>query len=316
MTPTLSIQTIYPEVTSKLGGLDSERMSFLAQQWGCDPRSLIKFMEHGLSDSQIEDRYKRHAAEAVQACGSMLSSIEMNTNFDNAPSLFYICQPLKREGVFDRTLLSVSVPTKKLRSILGTALQNLDKSVRFSFFHAPSQSDEMQQATSFIFESWFHSYISAGKSIQCNWVQGKRQTPTPKELAGTKNLVHTTWDPMKNEKQELPFYWVAPKNYPGIDGALIYDSAIYVFQITISSKDKPPTAGMKDLEKHMSDKLKNKPWRVVFIGDAEAAIQPVASQWINKLFSPTNPKESIPIAWCALDPVRQDITYRVCKVVY
>lgn len=302
-------------MTSKLRGLDSERMSFLAQQWGCDPRSLIKFMEDGLNDSQIEERYKRHAAQAVQACGSMLSPIEMNANFDNGLSLFYICRPLQREGTFDRTLPSVSVPMKKLRSILGVALQNLDKSARLSFFCAPSQSDEIQQAASFIFKSWFHSYMSTGKSIQCNWVQGKRQTPTPKELAGTKNLVHTSWDPVKNEKQELPFYWVAPKNYPGIDGALIYDSAIYVFQVAISSKDKPPMAGMKDLKNQMSDKLKSKPWRAVFIGDAEATIQPVASQWIGKLFSPANPKESIPIAWCALDPVRQDITYRVCKVV-
>ncbi|KAF8347713.1 hypothetical protein F5887DRAFT_953802 [Amanita rubescens] len=296
------------EKLAKLRGLDSERMSFLAQQWGCDPRSLIEFME--LDDSQIEEKYKRRSAEAVQACGSMLSSIEMNANFDNALSLFYICRPLKREGVFDRTLPSASVPTKKLRSILGVALQNLDKSVRFSFFRAPSQSDEMRQAAGFIFESWFHSYMAAGNSLRCHWAQGKLKGQTLKQLAGIKNLVYATWDPLKNEKQKLPFYWVAPKKYPGINSALICDDGIYVFQVTISSKHKPPTAGMEDLQKHLSKKLRNKPWRVVFVGDTEAAIQAVTSQWMGKLFSPTDPKESIPIAWCALDPVRQDITYR------
>ena len=310
MTHILAIQVEFDDLSSKLLNIDVERMTTLAKEWGGVPRSLLRYIDQHLTGMQIESLYRGSATKAVQKCRGLLSSLDGSSFPDDAPSQFYFCRPdYSAEPGMRRRLLGASVPTRTLRRLLGEALQKQNNFVKLEFFHALSQPDSTRQAAGDIFESWFHSYFSAGKGIECHWVQGLNSVSS---LTGT-NLINTNWGAVSVEKP--PYYWVAPRNFHGIDSALILAKEIYAFQVTISTRHKSPMEGLNILRAHLPTNLKKIPWsawRVVFIGDSNSAIETVANKWVGKLFAKDN--TSITIGWSGVDPVTDDIAYRVGEV--
>ena len=285
-----------------LSNLDVQRMTTLAEKWGGVPRILVEFLRCGLTDAEIELSYKGPARQAVQKCREVLTAIEANS-CDDALSQFYFCRPYNdAETGMQRTLLGASVPTRTLRRLLGAALQMQDDLHKLDFFHALLQHVSTCQAAGYIYENWFHAYFSAGNPIECHWLEGLNGVSSL-SLTGMK-LIEQNWNAV--EVEDPPYYWVAPVNFPGIDGALILPEAIYVFQVTIGISHRSPEGGMKKLETHLPADLKNLPWRVVFIGDHANTIESVAQKWVNK---------GLNIGWSHVDPVAEDITYRVCKVI-
>ncbi|KAF8548541.1 hypothetical protein OG21DRAFT_1500960 [Imleria badia] len=291
------------EVTdlTMLLNLDVQRMTTLVEKWGGVPRVLLRFLRRGLTDAEIELRYKGPASKAVQKCREVLSAIEANSFPDDAPSQFYFCRPYNdAETGMQRTLFGASVPTRTLRRLLGEALQKQDNLLKLDFFRALRQPPSTRQAAGYIYENWFHAYFSAGKPIECHWLQGLNGVSLL-SLTGMK-LIEGNWGAV--EVEDPPYYWVAPVNFPGIDCALILPEAICVFQVTISTSHRSPEGGMKKLGTHLPADLKNLPWRVVFIGDHDNAIKSVAQKWVNK---------GLNIGWSHVDPVAEDITYRVFR---
>jgi hypothetical protein len=310
VTHTLSIHIESDDLSSKLLNLDVEHMTTLAKEWCSVPRSLLYFVDQHLTGLQIESMYRRAATQAVRKCREMLSSIEGNAFPDDAPSQFYFCRPrYNTEPGMHRRLLGASVPTRTLRRLLGEALQKQNNFVKLEFFLALSQPDSTRQAAGCIYESWFHSYVSAEKCIECHWVQGSNGNSS---LTGT-NLIDTNWGAINVARP--PYYWVAPKNFHGINSALILTEEIYVFQVTISTRHESPMEGLKTLRAHLPANLKKIPWsawRVVFIGYNDGAIKTVANKWVGKLFATDN--TGITIGWSEVDPVTKDVAYRVCEV--
>ncbi|KAN0077949.1 hypothetical protein V8E55_010006 [Tylopilus felleus] len=285
--------------------LNVQRMTTLAEKWGGVPRILVEFLHDGLTDAEIELSYKGPASKAVQKCRKVLGAIEANSFRDDAPSQFYFCRPYNdAETGMQRTLVGVSVPTRTLRRLLGEALQMQDNLLKLDFFLALRQPASTRQAAGYIYENWFHIYFSAGKPIECHWLEGLNGVSSL-SLTG-RELIEGHWGAVKVGVP--PYYWVAPMNFPGIDGALILPEAICGFQVTISSSHRSPEDGMNKLRAHLRADLKNLPRRVVFIGNQADAIKSVAQQWVNKGLK-------LDIGWSHVDPVVGDIPYRVCKVV-
>ncbi|KAF8559894.1 hypothetical protein OG21DRAFT_1502239 [Imleria badia] len=281
--------------------LDVERMTTLAEKWGGVPRLLLQFLRHGLTDEQIELAYKGPAAKAVKKCREELSAIEANSIPDDTPSQIYFCRPFNDAGAgMQRRLLGASVPTRTLCRLLGEALQKQDNFLKLDFSRALRQSASTRQAAGFIYENWFHTYFSVGRPIECHWLQGLHGVSSL-SLTGMK-LIEGNWGAV--EVEDPPYYWVAPVGFPGIDGALILPEAIYVFQVTISTRHASPKGGMKELRTHLPGDLKDLPWRVVFIGDYDNLIKSVANQWVN---------EGLTTGWSQVDPVAHDITFRVFR---
>lgn len=307
MTHILTIRVEFDNLSSKLLNIDVERMTTLAKEWGGVPRSLLQFIDQHLTDMQIESLYRGPATKAVQQCRGLLDG---NSFPGDVPSQFYFCRPhYSAEPGMHRRLLGVSVPTRTLRHLLGEALQKQNDFVKLDFFNALSQLDSTHQTAGCIYESWFHSYFSAGKGIECHWVQG---SDCVSSLTGA-NLIDTNWGAVNIENP--PYYWVAPKNFHGVHSALILTEEIYVFQVTISTRHKSPMEGLKILRAHLPINLKKIPWsawRVVFIGDNNSAIETVANKWVGKLFAKDN--TSIAIGWSGVNPITDDIAYRVSEV--
>ena len=302
---TFSIQVTFDELTSMLLNLNVQRMTTLAEKWGGVPRILVEFLHDGLTDAEIELSYKAPASKAVQKCRKVLGAIEANSFRDDAPSQFYFCRPYNdAETGMQRTLVGVSVPTRTLRRLLGEALQMQDNLLKLDFFLALRQPASTRQAAGYIYENWFHIYFSAGKPIECHWLEGLNGVSSL-SLTG-RELIEGHWGAVKVGVPQ--YYWVAPMNFPGIDGALILPEAICGFQVTISSSHRSPEDGMNKLRAHLRADLKNLPRRVVFIGNQADAIKSVAQQWVNKGLK-------LDIGWSHVDPVVGDIPYRVCKVV-
>ncbi|KAF8554874.1 hypothetical protein OG21DRAFT_1484325 [Imleria badia] len=122
-------------------------------------------------------------------------------------------------------------------------------------------------------------------------------------------LIEGNWGAV--EVEDPPYYWVAPVNFPGIDGALILPEAIYGFQVTLSTRHEPPNDGWETLWAHLPANLQKIPWRawrVVFVR-ADSTIKTVANKWAGKLFATDN--TSVTTGCSEVDPVVKDITYRV-----
>ncbi|KAF8552965.1 hypothetical protein OG21DRAFT_1485803 [Imleria badia] len=284
---------------AKLLNLDIERMTTLAKEWGGAPRSLLQFVRNDLTDEEIESMYTEPASMAVQKCRELLSALQANALPDDAPSQIYFCRPRKNAPPgMQRRLVGASVPTRTIRRFLGEALQVQDNVDKLEFFRALRQPASTRQAAGFIYENWFHTYFSVGRPIQCHWLQGL-QGVSSLLLTGMK-LIEGNWGAVKVE--DPPYYWIAPVGFPGIDSALILHEAIYVFQVTISTSHKSPKGGMKKLRTHLPTDLKDLPWSVVFIGDHDNSIKSVANKWVD---------EGLTIGWSQVDPVAEDITYRV-----
>ena len=299
----------FNEMTSKLLNLPIERMTTLAKSWGGVPQILLRFLDNGMHDDDIEWEYRYAAKQAVQRCRVMISStVEMNVVVE-ALSKFYFCRPKKTRTRIVRAHACAEVPTPTLRRLLGEALQRQDNTIKLDFFCALRQSSETRSTAGYIYESWFHVYLSAAKTIQCHWIQGLDGVSS---LTGTSTLINATWAAIK--VAEPPYYWVAPKNFPGVDSALVLDNAIYAFQVTISSRHKTPLDGLRTLREHLPAKLKNVSWKVVFVGDNDSAIAAVARQWVDRLFFPTN-QQRVTVGWSKVDPVMEDVPYRVWRLV-
>ena len=297
---------------SELLELDAERMTFLARQWGCVPGNLLRFMRRNEVDSKIEAWYRRCASRAVFKCRENISSMA-DAQFDDDLSEIFFCQPrINKSGTIDRKQARAIVPTRTIRCLLGEALQHEIDIAKLDFFTAFrlfSDDTQAYRAAAIIFENWFHSFFSAARTIWCNWVQGSGGISS---LTGTNTLIPSGWVAVKNAQP--PYFWIAPKDFPGIDSALVLDTAIYVFQVTISpSTYKPPMDGMAILRNRLPIQLKEIPWRVIFVGDDDSPICAVANKWVGKIFFPTD-RTSVPIAWSTVDPVVPFINYTVCKV--
>lgn len=293
---------------SKLLGYDVGRMSTLAQTWGGVPRRLLEFLDQ--TDRKIEHQYRGRAVDAVRECQSMLTDIENHHLLDRAPSQFYFCKPyVSPEGIIDHELTVACVPTPTLCNLLGDALKEVNGELRLNFFRCMSQVDQTRVAAGYIFESWFHSFFCAARTIHCHWLD---DAPGVASLQGTRTFIHTTWQEVK--LQQPPYYWVAPKGSPGIDSALVLDGFIYAFQLTVNAKHESPLGGLQRLRRYLPANLKNASWWVLFAGDSDVAAEQVASQWVGKVPFPTK-KTCVPIGWTALDPVDPKIPYIVCELV-
>ena len=293
------------DMISELLGVDVGRMTSLAQQWGCVPRTVLDFTRDKATDSYIEKSYRRRARTAVLRSQEVVDAAAENTYLDDVPSQIFFCQPQLEGSKINRMLSCATVPTKTIRRLLGEALQHQHTRVRVNFFNALRQSSQMSQAAGVIFENWFLSFFSAARTIQCNWVQESGVS----ELKGRTTVIYRKWEVVKVAPP--PYFWIAPPHFPGIDCALILDTGVYVFQVTIRRIHKPPMEGMKTLRKYLPRQLKNNPWSVVFVGDYKSQIRTVAKSLVGKIPFPTPDGKSVPIAWSVVNPMRSGIAYKV-----
>ncbi len=131
-------------------------MTSLGKTWGCDPRSLLGFIETGHTDIEIEEEYRTLAPAAVKRSEDMLLAIEQNTLFADAQSCFYFYRPSISGSQVDRTIPRAVVPTKTICRVLGETLQEYDNNVRLTFFRALSQHSETRSAAGYLYEHLFH----------------------------------------------------------------------------------------------------------------------------------------------------------------
>ncbi|KAF8132280.1 hypothetical protein EV363DRAFT_1295804 [Boletus edulis] len=249
---------------ANLLGYNGQRMVDLWKKWGGAPGTLLTYLEE--SDQEIENWHHDHAIKAIGTCQDVIQSIVNQQLFEgsDAPSRFYFCRPAD--------YATSSIHRKR------TALQQLSNAIKLEFFTALSQCNDTRQAAEFIYQTWFHCFIStANKSIDCHWLDEPDKVT---KLYGTTNLASES----AKERKELPYYWPASTGYPGIDGALICDNAIFAFQITLSSTHPSPEPGVRKLRAQLPANLKRLPWHVVFVGNLESSSEAVAQQWIDKVF--------------------------------
>lgn len=257
-------------------------MTSLGEKWGCEPQTLLSFIEAKWTD---EDNYRSRAPAAVRRSEAMLLAIEQNSLFLDAPSAFFFCRPKPiSESEVDRTIPPALVPTETICQILGEALQVHDNNVRLTFFRALSQHNETRP--------------QAGKPVkcQCQWMCDRKHTSV---IQLTGSLSHS-WSALTTRRP--PCFWVAPGDIIGIDSALVREDDVYVFQLTISSEHGSPIGGMKKIRGYLPNRLRDIPWKVVFIGQERTAAMSVANKWADKIFFPTN-KALVSIAWYEADPV-------------
>ncbi|KAI9566980.1 hypothetical protein HD554DRAFT_1041616 [Boletus coccyginus] len=290
---------------STLLGLDVPRMTALSSNWGNVPRTLVKYVN--TEDRELERLYRRSAGRAVRECKIM---IDGGLEFDlpeNPLSTFYFLRPMTTPtGTIARMFASISVPTQTLCRLLAEALQKQDNQVRLQFYNALSHHENTRQAAGYIFESWFHSFFVGKQVMDCHWFQGSVDDADPPTLSMP---AHANFiPPTKTAPGSAipPYYWIPSKiNFAGIDGTLVLQDRIFVFQTALGSKHRSPINGLKDLQKL----LPHLPWRVVFVGPEEGPIKAVAECWNGKLSFPTD-KDSVPVGWSALDPARGGVIYK------
>ncbi|KAF8133880.1 hypothetical protein EV363DRAFT_1324837, partial [Boletus edulis] len=296
---------------AKLLKYDVQRMVDLAEKWGGAPRTLVKCLKE--SDHEIETWYGDCATEAIEKCQNTVRSIVnkyVPEDWD-AQSQFYFCRPADYDtSRIKRTRTCATVPTRTICHILGRALQELSNSIKLEFFTALSQPSDTRQAAGFIYQSWFNVFFStANKFIYCHWLHKPGEIT---KLCGVPTLVSTSAKDLK-ARTELPYYWAANTSYEGIDGALISEDAIFAFQITLSSEHSSPQGGVRKLRKELPVELRDLPWHVVFVGNVKSLIKAAASDWAGKVLLMETSKTPVSIAWSVVDPVAEDVTYRVLE---
>ncbi|KAF8125005.1 hypothetical protein EV363DRAFT_1353394, partial [Boletus edulis] len=286
------------EITNlaNLLGFDVQRMIGLHQKWGGAPRTLLEYVD--LPDQYIETLYRQSARLAVAKCRTIISSVEEKDISEDTMTQFYFCRPLHfAKPSIHRRLSCAVVPTPAICHFLAEALQKLNDSIRLGFFDALSIRSETRQAARYIYKSWLHCFLSAGRSIDCHWSHRRAKSTS---LRGTTTLISARPDELK-DVMKLPYYWVAPPKFRGIDGALIRQDAIFAVQVTTRAKNKPPGEGLEKLQNILPPHLKNLPWHLVFR---------VANEWAGKMFLPTS-KRCVTVGWSQVDPVEEGITYRI-----
>lgn len=291
--------------------MDVERMITLAKKWGTVPRTLLQHTD--TQDWEVEALYRQRSKAAVAQCQVMMDG-GVSLDFPDALSPFYFLRPMKLDGNLYHKLGCMSVPTQALRALLAEGLQKQRNVTKLEFYHTLSQVPETRQTARFIYESWFHSFVCAGKKIQCEWLaQGSDDdvAQLPIKLVGV--LLPTTRDAAT--ARTPPFYWLPPHaNFPGIDSALVLDDEIFVFQVTISTEHNSPIKGLQKLRNLLPNDLKNLPWRVVFVGAENLRIKQVAECWVGQICFPTK-ETRVPVAWSEVDPAQDDVTYTACNLL-
>ncbi|KAF8441700.1 hypothetical protein L210DRAFT_3644942 [Boletus edulis BED1] len=295
------------EITNlaKLLGFDVQRMIGLHKKWGGTPRTLLEYVD--MPDQEIENLYRQSARLAVTDCRIMISSVMENKLSEDTMTQFYFCRPLNfAKPRINRELSCAVVPTPTICHFLAEALQKLNDSIRLEFFDDLGFYSETRGVARYIYKAWLHAFLSAGRSMDCNWLHRQAKVTS---LRGTATLISAGSDELKDVKK-LPYYWVAPPKFPGIDGALIRQDAIFAVQVTIRAKDKPPEEGLEKLRNDLPANLKNLPWHLVFVGNTDWSIETVANKWAGKIFLPTS-KRCVTVGWSQVDPVEEGITYRI-----
>ncbi|KAF8441611.1 hypothetical protein L210DRAFT_3537693 [Boletus edulis BED1] len=278
--------------------LNGGRMVSLHKRWGGSIRLLLSYLEK--SDQQIEMGYTLDAALPIKECWSIMTSIAGKDLPEDAPSQFFFCRPFDfAMPCIERSFTCAVVPTPTICHFLAEALQKLNCSTRSKLFHTLSQYRETRQAARYIFETWFHCFFSAGNSIDCHWLQCQ-STVSP--LRGTTTLIAARSNELR-AVANLPYYWVAPPKFPGIDSALIRQDAI--FALTTRSKDESLGKGLEQLQNDLPSHLRNLPWHLVFVGNPHSSVEVAAKEWASKT--------CVSVAWSKVDPVREDITYRIIR---
>ncbi|KAF8133018.1 hypothetical protein EV363DRAFT_83965 [Boletus edulis] len=284
---------------------DTQRMVDLYKKWGGAPKTLLEYVD--LPDQYIETLHRQSARLAVAKCRTMISSIEEKKISEDTMTQFYFCRPLRfAKPSIIRELSCAVVPTPASCHFLAEVLQKLNDYIRLEFFDALSIRSETRQAARYIYKSWLHCFLSAGRSIDCHWSHRRAKSAS---FRGTTTLISARPDELKDVKK-LPYYWVAPPKFPGIDGALICQDAIFAVQVTIRAKDKPPEEGLEKLQNNLPPHLKYLPWHLVFVGNTDWSIERVANEWAGKIFLPTS-KRCVTVGWSQVDPVEEGITYRI-----
>ena len=226
---------------------------------------------------------------------------------DGALSSFYFIRPQKD----DRAMRPyVYVPTRTLRCFLAEGLQLKDEALEVEFFTALSTPSEIYQSASYIYESWFHSFFTHGQVIDCHWVS---QGGGMEQLSSTTNVISGTRDIPASST--CPFYWIPPdKNFPGINSALVLTNEIVAIQVTIAEEHKSSVEkGLLKLRDLLPQDLKDLPCKVVFVGAEVDRIRRIEMSWADEILSPSD-QGRVPMGWTAVDPVRKDIIYTVCKI--
>ena len=138
--------------------------------------------------------------------------------------------------------------------MLAEALQSVDSDTRQSFFDILCLFNSCTpQAAGNIFENWFHTFFSAGRTIKCNWIQGRGIV----SLQGQTKFASMIWDVLKD--LDPPYLWIAPKDFEGLDSILVLKTCIYAFQVTIGPTNRSPIEGMKMFQENLSTALKKLP---------------------------------------------------------
>lgn len=150
------------------------------------------------------------------------------------------------------------MPTRTLRSLLGKALQGQSDDVKLEFFNALSRPEETRQAASFILNLGSTASYPRREPYSAN---GQGAVPVPPRYKVTKLIPATQIAP---ESEEPPYYWVSPKNFPGIDSALVFKKEIIAFQVTPRPEHESPIKGLSALRENLPDNLKDVRWKVVF----------------------------------------------------
>ena len=178
-----------------------------------------------------------------------LSTLSM-TRSRSSPSQIFFCRPLIGSDTVDRQVPCATVPTPTIRCLLREALKHQNNTVKLDFFNTLRQSSDTLPAASVIFENWFHGFFCGARTIRCDRVQGEGTS----ELSGESSLIPSPLTSVKTAQP--PYYWVVPRDFEGIDSALILSEGIYAFHVTISSSHGPPTGGMRTLREHLPTRLK------------------------------------------------------------
>lgn len=293
-------------------------MNDLASKWGPVPRTLIRLYD---DDQEHESDMRSIALRAIPECRKILRSTASIDALpvDSGPSSIFFLKPKKTHNTVSRTLHTIYIPTQKIAEILAEAVNSAAEGDRQDFFNAMITSPSTRGAAGFIFQTWITSFIINGNSLPCSWHEEKSRKQLPRTLA-LENPGHwiCTRDELRNKKP--PFYWRAPPDFEGIDGALFdEEDNLYAIQMTIALKHRSPQPGLNKLRGMLTNEIaKNKHWRVLFIGNELKQSEVVSTEFIGKLhleasgdgglsrFS-KSPK-SIRVGWCAIGPVNAGIT--------
>lgn len=300
------------EISSVLLQLDVECMTELAGKWGGVPRLLLQY--YPKLNEEVETSYRRLAPAAIRECRTILEKGMQCDVPDTALLTFYFIRPYKKDLRDEKP--STVVPTRTLCCFLAEGLHQEDEAIKLQFFKALSRPAETQQAASYIFESWFHSFFTTEHmEMECKWIASGTQDGTTEKLLSTTSVISATqaapmpWAP--------PFYWVPPaRNFPGIDSALVLKNEIYAIQVTIAGtrSGSSPADGLAELHKLLPNNLKNLSWNLVFVGTDQDCVESFAKKYTGKIFFPTK-KKGVRVGWSVVNPVRGEVIFKVCNFI-